>query len=244
MTIVNRPRNRYYSGLVMSVVFTVFLAAGIFTAPKTVQAVNSTVITVNCTNVYVVGVTTLAAPYIRVTVSLASDLNVTLAKRVIRVRNIVGAKFYVQLNFRPQPVGTRLIVAVGEWNGTAYMQPTTLVGKECGVRPPNATSVPTLTPSASTVTTPQIVLLRGYTLTCPGAVVLCATVTWETVNAQRVNLSSGHFDGTTFYKGNEFFQDYLPLNGTLAFRHTTGNDDAQLCAEAGGYWVCRIVDMR
>ena len=97
------------------------------------------------------------APNVRVDVSLASDLTVKLASTVVP---IVDINYSATLNYVLQSPNTRLIVSIGEWDGTQYVRPAQLFGRDCIV-----VSTPTGTAFVPTITqTPPVFSSATYTL--------------------------------------------------------------------------------
>jgi hypothetical protein len=125
---------------------------------STLQAAAVTALRVSCGSTRVRGVTEVAAPYVRVTVSLASDLSVQLAERTVSVSNRIGARYDTTLNYTQQPEGTRLIISVGEWDGQQYLRPATLMAQNCGR---NGRVTPTFIPSPTFVPSPTPTALPG-----------------------------------------------------------------------------------
>lgn len=82
----------------------------------------------DCLAIHVTGHTTVATNAIRITITPASDLRRQLAESVIRVDPDSGAAFSADVPYPPQTPGTRLVVAVGEWNGTKYLVPAEMLG--------------------------------------------------------------------------------------------------------------------
>jgi hypothetical protein len=96
---------------------------------------------VTCTDAQIGGWTQLAANYMRVTASRADDLSVTLAEQVVAVEPYAGAWYNAQLTYPQQPEGTLIVFSVGEWDGSQYLRPATIVSQNC------TTFVPTFVPT-------------------------------------------------------------------------------------------------
>jgi hypothetical protein len=125
------------------------------------QAATISSLRATCTRTRVEGFTEVRSRYVRVQVTLASDLSHVLATKVERIGR--NQHYNVSLNYPRQPENTRLIVSVGEWDGSQYLLPATLIGIDCnrhgGITSPtpvptptpfDATPLPTWTPSEPT----------------------------------------------------------------------------------------------
>lgn len=125
-----------------------FCLGVITTAVWVTNAVQTDYVRINCQRAIIRGTIDVPASYVRLTVSLASDLSQTLAEEIIILD---GDTFETTLAYDLQPDGTRLILAVGEWDGEAYIQPATLSSYVCGnINPTEETlfaPYPTYTPS-------------------------------------------------------------------------------------------------
>lgn len=87
---------------------------------------------VGCSRTVAVGKIETPAKFVRVTVTLASDLSQTLATKVVPVRR--NGRYAAFVAYPAQARGTHLIVSVGEWDGTSYLRPATLLGADCAGR--------------------------------------------------------------------------------------------------------------
>ncbi len=96
--------------------------------------------TIGCSSALVGGtVRVIKAPYIRVTVNLASNLNQMLASQILP---LTDPQYNVPLSYAAQPIGTRLVIAVGQWDGTKFVEPAALVAGDCMAPTPVATYTP------------------------------------------------------------------------------------------------------
>jgi hypothetical protein len=85
--------------------------------------------TVYCQITFVRGRIESTAPYVKVAVTLASDLSRPIASTVVRVW--ADQYYYAFLRYPLQPKGTRLIISAGEWDGSKYVAPANLIGQDC-----------------------------------------------------------------------------------------------------------------
>jgi hypothetical protein len=140
----------------LRVVFAVVLIvlASLLLWSNVTQAAEVTFLRVFCDSTRVRGKTEVRAPFVRITVNLASDLSVMLAEKVVPVFRFPGARFSTELDYKLQAPNTRLIISVGEWDGKRYLQPAALFGRDC--IDPNATPTPTPTPLGASPTIPPV----------------------------------------------------------------------------------------
>jgi hypothetical protein len=101
----------------------------IFSLLPAADAATITNLSVTCARTRVEGDTEVRSRYVRVQVSLASDLSQTLATQVVRVGR--DRHYSASLNYHRQPENTLLVVSVGEWDGSQYLRPATLVSAAC-----------------------------------------------------------------------------------------------------------------
>lgn len=111
---------------------------------------------INCERAIVQGQLDVPAPFVRITVTVASDLSAPIAETEVMPDE--DSMYEATVTYPRQPDGTRLILSVGEWDGEAYLQPATLNSYVCGnVNPATVTpnmpypspTYPPLTPSLS-----------------------------------------------------------------------------------------------
>jgi hypothetical protein len=101
-------------------------------------------LTVTCRRTVATGRIETRAPYVRMQVALASNLNQILATGVFRVGRYQS--YTARLSYPRQPEGTLLVVAIGEWDGQRYLRPAALTSQTCwggGTMPPTYTPTPT-----------------------------------------------------------------------------------------------------
>jgi len=116
-------------------------------------------ISVTCRFVSVSGKTEVNAPYVRVQVVLGSNLTTVLAQQVVSTRPRAGASYTANLDIRKAHLveGTHLVISVGEWDGTKFLRPATIIGADCnrdgGTKPPTSVPSPTLVVSPTFVGT-------------------------------------------------------------------------------------------
>ena len=108
---------------------------------------------VTCQQVTVVGKTEVNTSYVKVSVVLASNLGTVLAQQVVPTRPRAGANYFASLNIRRARLveGTRVVIAVGEWDGTKFLRPATMIGADCSRDGGN--TQPTPAPSPTMVST-------------------------------------------------------------------------------------------
>lgn len=105
---------------------------------------------VTCQQVTVAGKTEVNTSYVKVSVVLASNLGTVLAQQVVLTKPRAGANYFASLNIRRAHLaeGTRVVIAVGEWDGTRYLRPATIIGADCsrdsGAEPPTPAPSPTM----------------------------------------------------------------------------------------------------
>ena len=115
---------------------------------------------VTCQQVTVVGKTEVNTSYVKVSVVLASNLGTVLAQQVVPTKPRAGSNYFASLNIRRAHLaeGTRVIIAVGEWDGTKFLRPATIVGADCnrdgGSTQPTPVPSPTLVLSQTFVPSP------------------------------------------------------------------------------------------
>lgn len=131
---------------------------------QTVNAATITTLAVRCQYTLVRGSIEVSAPFVRVQVVRADDLSNVLETRVVQVRG--DGSYAALLQYTAQPHGTGLIVSVGEWDGANYVQPATLVGRNCGQSStatpiPSPTITPSFTPIPPTQVPPTVVITPG-----------------------------------------------------------------------------------
>ena len=102
---------------------------------------------VTCQQVTISGKTEVNTSYVKATVVLASNLGTVLAQQVVRTRPRTGATYRVYLDIRQAHLaeGTRVFIAVGEWDGMKFLKPATIIGADCNRY--SGTPMPTLVPS-------------------------------------------------------------------------------------------------
>lgn len=107
------------------------LVVFVFTFTQAISAHAATVskTVVGCSRTIAKGKVETRAPFVRATVTLASDLTHQLASKVVPVRR--DGSYKVAMSYPSQAKGTQIILAVGEWDGTQYVQPATTLGKAC-----------------------------------------------------------------------------------------------------------------
>jgi len=112
---------------------------------------------VTCQRVTISGRTEVNTSYVKVTVVLASNLGTVLAQQVVSTRPRTGAIYRANLDIRRAHLaeGTRVIIAVGEWDGTKFLLPATIIGADCNRY--GGTPLPTPMPSPTLVVSPTFV---------------------------------------------------------------------------------------
>ena len=132
-------------------------------------------IKVTCQYVTVSGKTELNTSYVRVQVVLASNLTTIIAQQVVSTHGHLrsGANYQAKLDIRKAHLaeGTQLVISVGEWDGTKYLQPALIVGETCGIAPTRTPFPGTLTPTFGFSPTPTLLSLTATplpTATLPG----------------------------------------------------------------------------
>jgi len=118
---------------------------------------------VTCQRVTISGTTEVNTSYVKVTIVLASNLGTVLAQQVVSTRPRAGAIYRANLDIRKAHLaeGTRVIIAVGEWDGTKFLLPSTIMGADCnrygGTPIPTPIASPTLVVSQTFVPSPTFV---------------------------------------------------------------------------------------
>ena len=116
---------------------------------------------VTCQQVTVKGKTEVNSSYVKVSVVLASNLGTVLAQQVVPTKPRAGSNYFAALNIRRAHLaeGTRVVIAVGEWEGTRYLRPATIIGADCsrdgGSTQPTPVPSPTIAVSQTFVPTPS-----------------------------------------------------------------------------------------
>jgi hypothetical protein len=113
------------------------------------DAATISTLSVTCTRTRVEGSTEVRARYVRVQVTLASDLSRTLVTEVVRVGR--DRNYSASLTYPRQPQNTLLIISVGEWDGSQYLRPATLLSSACNR---HGGSQPTPAPSPTIIMPP------------------------------------------------------------------------------------------
>jgi len=121
-------KNRTVKVMLMFVAFCAAIFVGTIqpTAAAEIQRIN-----VGCSSTHATVTLTAQARFLRINVSLASNLTTTIASKVVRVYGGIGSSHSITVRYPAQPLGTRLIVAVGEWDGSKYVVPAALTGADC-----------------------------------------------------------------------------------------------------------------
>ncbi len=97
--------------------------------PSTVPSPGNSYAFIGCDFANAYGnVDSIKAPFMRATVNLASNLNTELAAQVV---SLTSLSYSIHLTYPVQLAGTHLVLAVGQWDGTRYVQPATLIGGDC-----------------------------------------------------------------------------------------------------------------
>jgi hypothetical protein len=127
-------------------------------------------INVTCQFVKLGGKTEVNAPYVRVQVALASDLTKVIAQQVVSTRPYAGTVYHASLDIRKSHLaeGTLLIISAGEWDGTHYLRPATLISQQCshsGVPTPTPRVPASPTPPRATATIPVTYVASPTSLT-------------------------------------------------------------------------------
>lgn len=126
----------------VSIIMTLF-AVLIMASPPARAATDT--LSVTCNRTSTKGQVQIDAPYVRVQVVLASDLNQVIADKVVSVNR--RGQFNANLRYARQPQETLLIVVIGEWDGQQYLAPAALTSRHCnpqgGTAPGGMTPTPT-----------------------------------------------------------------------------------------------------
>jgi hypothetical protein len=134
------------------------LAAGIaaFASPdQAAHAATVRQITASCSAATVSGSVAKYAPYVRITVALASDLSQTIARVYTRVRP--GKSYRQTFPYQsPQPDGTNLIFAVCESNGRQCLRQAVMVSAVCQSDSASPTPPPTTAPTSVPTSVPTL----------------------------------------------------------------------------------------
>ena len=159
------------SSRVMILLTAILCSTGmLFLSTQSAQAASTDALSVTCIRTQVTGSASGSAPYIRVQVTLASDLTHTLATKAVKVDH--KGRFTLSLSYPRQARDTLLIVSIGEWDGHQYLAPATLQSRLCnpqgGTDPQAPGATPTWVPTTIPGATPTWVPTVG-----PGA-----TPTW------------------------------------------------------------------
>jgi hypothetical protein len=185
---------RFTRPMLLSLVLVLFTAL-LVTRGTPAYAATVTEASVTCSMTTLAGSVEVNARYVRVQVSLASNLGVTLATKVVPVHK---NGYKAVLPYTRQPEGTRLIIAVGEWDGTNYLQPAYLFGQDCnsGNVQPTATldyPTPVASPTSEYYPPTPTAIGGGYiayfvsdawTIPAGG----CVTLSWWAVDVSQVTL--------------------------------------------------------
>lgn len=123
---LSRVTHRLFTAVLLSVT-----ALASWNAVHIASAAQVRLYEVQCAKVRVSGVTTVAAPFVRVRVATADNLMNTLAQKEQPVFPAIGRAFSITVSFPQQPEGKRLMVTVGEWDGLSYVQPAVMYGQDC-----------------------------------------------------------------------------------------------------------------
>ena len=117
---------------------------------STTQAATINTLHLNCSFALLGGEVEVNAPYVRIQVVNAANLSVTIGETVTPVW--WGGGYFGFVSYPPQPAGSLLIISVGEWDGTQYVQPAHLTSVHCSRPTPTATWIPSRTPTPLPVT--------------------------------------------------------------------------------------------
>ncbi|MFN8371408.1 MAG: hypothetical protein U0694_00815 [Anaerolineae bacterium] len=155
---------------------------------------------VTCVRTRIEGVTEVSARYVRVQVTLASDLTNVLASRVVRVGR--NQRFSATLNYPRQREGTLLVVSAGEWDGSQYLRPATISSAACsssGNTTPTVPPPPTLFPTPTWVPTLPPTPQNGIAYFTADRTSIeeggCVTLSYWVVGAQSVTLFGSNWTG-------------------------------------------------
>lgn len=95
----------------------------------TPSAIPAPLVKVTCSWTQVTGYIELSAPFVRLTVSLASPTIQEIGSASAPVQP--DGSYSVTVTYPEQSVGTRLIGGYGEWDGTSWLRPATTFGADC-----------------------------------------------------------------------------------------------------------------
>jgi len=130
-----------------------------------------------CTQIRVSGVVgTIKAAYVLAVVSLASDLTHGLNNSLSQM---TSQYYSMTMNIPPQPLGTHLIVSVGQWDGANYVEPATMLRGDCVA--PLPTLLPTMSPTNLPTVAPTMILTAMPTQAGVGQVSISAICSGVTI---------------------------------------------------------------
>lgn len=162
-------------------------------ATPTFIAPNTTIVTCNFT--LTEGYFTQSnAPFVRLRVNLASNLNIELGSAVAPVSN---AYYAVSVSYPTQPEGTRLIISIGGWNGSQYVGPATIFGQDCAGTGGTPTFVPSVVPSATSTPSPSVNYHIEYFTADQTSIPAggCVVLSYWVVGAQQITLYGSNWSG-------------------------------------------------